>query len=108
MSDVSKIAVQMINVTKRFCSVTVLDNISLSFPKGSSTAIIGPSGSGKTTVIRCINHLIPIDAGEIQIDGELLGYQRMDDRLKELPEGQFCRQRSKSGWYSSISICLIT
>lgn len=97
MSDVSKTAVQMINVTKRFGATTVLDDISLSFPKGSSTAIIGPSGSGKTTVIRCINHLIPIDAGEILIDGELLGYRRTGDRLKELPEGQFCRGRSKIG-----------
>jgi polar amino acid transport system ATP-binding protein len=97
MPDVVEMSVQMLNVTKRFGATTVLDNISLSFPKGSSTAIIGPSGSGKTTVIRCINHLIPIDAGEILIDGELLGYRRTDDRLKELPEGQFCRQRSKIG-----------
>ena len=64
--------VEICNVTKRFGAVTVLDDVSLDVPEGSATAIIGPSGSGKTTLIRCINHLLPIDSGQIRIAGELL------------------------------------
>jgi polar amino acid transport system ATP-binding protein len=90
--------VEMHHVTKRFGTVTVLDDISLSFREGSATAIIGPSGSGKTTVIRCINHLLPIDAGVIRISGKLLGYREgRNGELIELPESKFCRQRADIG-----------
>jgi polar amino acid transport system ATP-binding protein len=90
--------VEIRNVTKRFAAVTVLDEVSLAVPEGSATAVIGPSGSGKTTLIRCINHLLPIDSGQIRIDGELLGYrERRAGELIELPERQFCRQRANIG-----------
>jgi polar amino acid transport system ATP-binding protein len=90
--------VEIRHVSKRFGTVTVLDDITLDVPEGSATAIIGPSGSGKTTLIRCINHLLPIDSGRIHIDGELLGYREgRDDELIELPERKFCRQRANIG-----------
>jgi len=90
--------VEMRRVTKRFGETTVLQDISLTFPEGSATAIIGPSGSGKTTVIRCINHLLPIDSGTITISGELLGYRRgKNGELVELTERQFCRERASIG-----------
>ncbi len=90
--------VEIRNVTKRFGTVTVLDDVSLDVPEGSATAIIGPSGSGKTTLIRCINHLLPIDSGQIRIAGELLGYREgRAGELIELPERKFCRQRASIG-----------
>jgi polar amino acid transport system ATP-binding protein len=97
-SVATKPMVEMRRVTKRFGTTTVLDDISLTFPEGSATAIIGPSGSGKTTIIRCINHLLPIDSGTITIAGELLGYRRGENgELIELTEGQFCRERASIG-----------
>jgi polar amino acid transport system ATP-binding protein len=90
--------VEIRNVTKRFGAVTVLDDVSLDVTEGSATAIIGPSGSGKTTLIRCINHLLPIDSGQICIAGELLGYREgRAGELIELPERKFCRQRASIG-----------
>ena len=90
--------VEIRSVTKRFGAMTVLDAVSLDVPKGSATAILGPSGSGKTTLIRCINHLVPIDNGEIRIDGALLGYREGPrGELIELPEGRFCRERAEIG-----------
>ncbi len=86
------------NVFKRFGDVTVLEDVSLSVPKGSVTAIIGPSGSGKTTFIRCVNHMHPIDSGVILVDGDLIGYRRnADGSLSELREREFCRQRASIG-----------
>ena len=97
-SSAPKPMVEMRHVTKRFGATTVLSDISLSFPEGSATAIIGPSGSGKTTIIRCINHLLPIDSGMITISGELLGYRQGENgELIELTERQFCRQRASIG-----------
>jgi polar amino acid transport system ATP-binding protein len=90
--------VEIRNVTKRFGAVTVLDDVALDVPEGSATAIVGPSGSGKTTLIRCINHLLPIDSGQIRIAGELLGYRESPaGELIELPERKFCRQRASIG-----------
>jgi ABC-type sugar transport system ATPase subunit len=30
--------------------------------------VVGPSGCGKTTMLRCIDGLLPVDAGEIWVD----------------------------------------
>jgi ABC-type polar amino acid transport system ATPase subunit len=37
--------------------------------KGEAIAIVGPSGGGKSTLLRCLNHLEPFDAGSIEIAG---------------------------------------
>jgi polar amino acid transport system permease protein len=38
---------------------------------------MGPSGSGKSTLLRMINHLEPMDWGEITVDGHHVGYEPM-------------------------------
>ena len=40
---------------------------------GEVVVIIGPSGSGKSTLIRCINFLEKFEAGEIVVDGSVVG-----------------------------------
>jgi polar amino acid transport system ATP-binding protein len=80
-------------------------NTSVDVPEGNATAIIGPSGSGKITLIRCINHLLPIDSGQIRIAGELLGFREgRAGGLIELPERKFCRQRALE-WCFNTSTC---
>ncbi|MGH6610632.1 MAG: ATP-binding cassette domain-containing protein, partial [Burkholderiaceae bacterium] len=56
-------------VHKSFGKVEVLKGISLEVPKGGVVCIIGPSGSGKSTLLRCINGLVPINAGRIRVSG---------------------------------------
>jgi polar amino acid transport system ATP-binding protein len=57
------------NVRKSFGDVEVLKGISFDVMKGQVICIIGPSGSGKSTVLRCINALVPINEGSIQVEG---------------------------------------
>ena len=59
--------IELRNVTKRFGTRTILDNISLTIAPGETVALIGPSGGGKSTLIRCLNGLNTFDAGEIQV-----------------------------------------
>ncbi len=49
---------------------TVLHNINLSIPAGSSLAIVGPTGSGKSTLVSLIARMYDAPPGEILIDGE--------------------------------------
>ena len=45
----------------------MLRGITLSVHKGEAVCVLGPSGSGKSTVLRCINGLVPIDRGRIDV-----------------------------------------
>jgi putative ABC transport system ATP-binding protein len=55
-------------------TITVIDDLSLSFSAGSFTAVMGPSGSGKSTLLQCAAGLDRPDSGKVSIGGiELSG-----------------------------------
>ena len=84
-------------VHKRFGRLEVLKGITLDVPKGDVLCVLGPSGSGKTTLLRCINHLEKIDSGRVWVDGELVGYRQVGDKLHELRESEIARKRAEIG-----------
>jgi len=84
-------------VHKSFGRLEVLKGISLSVNQGEVHVLIGPSGSGKSTLLRCINHLEKIDAGRIWVDGDLVGYRQVGDRLHELRDSEAVTARAKIG-----------
>ncbi|MFG2428987.1 ABC transporter ATP-binding protein [Streptomyces sp. NPDC048590] len=67
-------ALRLDSVTKVYGTgdgaVTALDEVTLSLPAGSFTAVMGPSGSGKSTLLRCAAGLDRPDRGRILVDGE--------------------------------------
>jgi osmoprotectant transport system ATP-binding protein len=56
-------------VSKRFGSVTALDDVTLEISRGAAVALVGESGSGKTTLLRCFNRLVDPDHGAVRVDG---------------------------------------
>jgi thiamine transport system ATP-binding protein len=48
----------------------ILNDVSLTVPAGSTTAIVGPSGIGKSTLLHAICGLIPIDAGQVFLNDQ--------------------------------------
>jgi len=84
-------------VHKRFGRLEVLKGITLDVDRGEVMCVVGPSGSGKSTFLRCINHLIKIDAGRLSVDGELVGYRQQGDKLYELRESEVARKRAEIG-----------
>lgn len=62
--------IEIKSLCKKFDHRVILDNLTLSIPKGQTLAIVGPSGSGKSTLLRCINMLEKPDSGNIVINGE--------------------------------------
>ncbi|KRK89179.1 amino acid ABC transporter ATP-binding protein [Lentilactobacillus sunkii] len=57
------------NLTKRFGSRTIIDDLSMTVKDNEIMAIVGPSGAGKTTLLRCITGLEPVDKGEFFWNG---------------------------------------
>ena len=58
------------DLCKSFGAKTVLDDVSLDIPAGTSFVIIGSSGSGKSVLLRCLLGLMTPDSGLIEFDGE--------------------------------------
>lgn len=58
------------NVSKSYRDKLVLRNINMVFESGQFIAIIGSSGCGKTTLLKMINKLLPMNQGDILIDGK--------------------------------------
>ena len=72
--------VELRNVTKRFGSNTVIDNINLTIPQGQMVTLLGPSGCGKTTILRLVAGLEKPSEGQIFIDGEDVTHRSIQQR----------------------------
>jgi ABC-type nitrate/sulfonate/bicarbonate transport system ATPase subunit len=55
---------------KHYGALEVFRNIDFDVGEREIVAIVGPSGCGKTTLLRCIDGLLPHDAGEIWVGQE--------------------------------------
>jgi polar amino acid transport system ATP-binding protein len=84
-------------VRKRFGENEVLKGISLQVHASEVVVILGSSGSGKSTFLRCLHQLEEIDGGWIEIDGEPIGYERLGDVIRRLPERRRVIQRQALG-----------
>ncbi|AGC90504.1 metal ABC transporter ATP-binding protein [Staphylococcus warneri] len=57
------------NIDYYFDHKQVLENINIKINKGEFLAIVGPNGAGKSTLLKIILGLLPLQSGEIFIDG---------------------------------------
>jgi osmoprotectant transport system ATP-binding protein len=71
-SNASPEAFELHGVCKRYRGVVALDQVSLGFPAGTTTALIGSSGSGKSTLLRMLIGLEWPEQGWVKVDGQVL------------------------------------
>lgn len=56
-------------VTKRYQSLPVVNDVSLEIEQGEFLVLLGPSGSGKSTLLRMIAGLVEVDHGRVSLHG---------------------------------------
>lgn len=88
---------RIVDVTKRYGSVPVLRDVSISVARKEVLVVLGPSGSGKSTLLRCVAQLVDVEDGRIFLDGELLGFREVNGALIRLPARAVDRQRRETG-----------
>jgi ABC-2 type transport system ATP-binding protein len=61
--------IELNNVTKRYGSLTAVDNVSFSVKSGEYFALLGPNGAGKTTIVKMLLDFTQPTLGSLSING---------------------------------------
>ncbi len=61
--------IRVAGLAKSYGTLQVFRDIDFSVGDREIVAIVGPSGCGKTTLLRCVDGLLPVDRGEVLVDG---------------------------------------
>jgi len=85
-------------VTKSYGDREILRGVDMTVQPGEVVVIMGPSGSGKSTFLRLINHLEPVDGGEILVEGKHVGYREQGGVLKPVDRLDKARADARIGF----------
>ncbi len=67
--------IKVTQLTKRFGSMTAVENVSFEVAMGETLVLLGTSGCGKTTTLKMLNRLIEPTSGHIEMDGQSITQQ---------------------------------
>ncbi len=67
---------------KRYGTRTVVKNVGLEVKSGEVVGLLGPNGAGKTTSFYMIVGLVPLDGGEINLNGQEISHLPIHERAK--------------------------
>ncbi len=84
MHFISNIVLKIDNVSKKFGSLTAVNNINLEVKRSEVIGFVGPNGAGKTTTLKLIARLIKPNSGKIYIlnrHGKLQNIQENPNNL---------------------------
>ncbi len=74
------------NLSKRYGMQKAVDSISFEVKTGEILGFLGPNGAGKTTTMKMITNYIPMDEGNVMIDGKSVVDGAMKKFIGYLPE----------------------
>ena len=69
-------------LSKRYRSRTVVHDVSLEVHSGEVIGLLGPNGAGKTTCFYMMVGLVPMDGGELYLDGKRLTHMPIHRRAQ--------------------------
>jgi ABC-2 type transport system ATP-binding protein len=62
-------AIETRDLTRRFGSITAVDRLTLTIPRGELFGLVGPDGGGKTTTLRMLAGILPPTGGDARVAG---------------------------------------
>ncbi len=62
--------IELKHLTKSYNGKVVVDDVSIDLPKKKIISFIGPNGAGKSTLLSMMSRLIPMDQGDVVIEGK--------------------------------------
>jgi NitT/TauT family transport system ATP-binding protein len=69
-ADPAAVRIRVRGLRKRYGALEVFRDVEFDAGSREVVAIVGPSGCGKTTLLRCLDGLLPVNGGEISVDGK--------------------------------------
>ena len=81
--------IEISNITKRFGSLTAVDDVSFSVSRGEVLGFLGPNGAGKSTTMKMVTGFLTPDGGTIRIGGVDIAANPVEVKrwIGYLPEG---------------------
>jgi ABC-2 type transport system ATP-binding protein len=81
-------SVETRQITKLFGKQKALDEVSFSIKKGELVGFLGPNGAGKSTMMKIITGFLPVDSGEVLVNGQIIVSKNLEIRknIGYLPE----------------------
>lgn len=81
--------IEVKNITKKYGSITAVDNISFKIEEGEIVGLLGPNGAGKSTTMNMITGYIEPTEGEILINGYDISKKpkKAKSQIGYMPEG---------------------
>ena len=93
------------NLSVRYAEREVLRSLSLRIEAGETAALLGLNGSGKSTLLRAALGFLPIEAGEIRVDGQNL--RTMPARERALRMGYIPQHSRFEGGLTVLELVLM-
>lgn len=79
-------------VNQKYGGTQILWDLDLYIPEGKVTCIMGRNGVGKTTLLKCIMGLLPVNDGDIKLEGEAIQSKSAESRaplgVAYVPQGR--------------------
>ncbi len=61
--------IRLANLSKRYGTLTALDDVSLEIGRGQIVGLLGPNGAGKSTMMNILTGYLSASSGKVEIDG---------------------------------------
>ena len=78
-----------------------LRGISLTLRQNEVTAICGPNGAGKSSLLTALAGILPLQGGEVRLDGDLLAALDHADRARRIG---YLPQQAELAWDLSVEV----
>lgn len=78
----SSSVLQANSLQKRYGSRTVVRDVSIEVTSGEVVGLLGPNGAGKTTSFYMIVGLVPLDGGDILLNGKKISHLPIHERSR--------------------------